>query len=342
MDRVQSDISEVLENKELFNIFKNKCILITGATGLIGSMLIKVLHEANEKYNLSTQIIGQIRNLEKARNIFGDLMNAYDIQFLFDTEVKCDYIVHTASPTASKFFINNPVETIKTSVNGTMEILEVAKKNKAKVIYLSSMEAYGVPYVPGETMREDKIGIIDHLNVRSSYSESKRLCECMCVSYASEYNVDVCIVRLAQTFGAGVPETDNRMPVQFAKAAVEKKDIVLHTEGKSISNFVYLTDAINALFILMDKGIMGQAYNICNDKETRSVYQIAELVATKVAKGQIKVIIKKQENTGYAPDVNMYLDSDKLRTLGWNAKVDMAEAYGRLVQYIVESKKCWK
>ena len=338
MDRVQSDISEVLEKKELFDIFRNKCILITGATGLIGSMLIKVLHEANMKYNLSTQIIGHIINLEKARNIYGNLMNAYDIQFLFNTEVKCDYIVHTASPTASKFFINNPVETIKSSVNGTMEILEIAKKNKAKVIYLSSMEEYGVPYVPGEIMREDKIGIIDHLNVRSSYSESKRLCECMCVSYASEYNVDVCIARLAQTFGAGVPKTDNRMPVQFAKATVEKNDIVLHTEGKSISNFVYLTDAINALFILMNKGIIGQAYNICNDKETRSVYQIAELVATEIAKGQIKVIIKKQENTGYAPDVNMYLNSDKLRALGWNVKVDMAEAYERLVQYIIESK----
>lgn len=338
MDRVQKDIFEVLEKKELFDIFRNKKVLITGATGLIGSMLIKVLHEANEQYNLSTQIIGQIRNQEKVENIFGDLMNVCDIHFVFGSDIECDYIVHTVSPTASKFFINNPVETIKTSVIGTMEILEVAKKNKAKVIYLSSMEEYGVPYVPGEIMREDKIGIIDHLNVRSSYSESKRLCECMCVSYASEYNVDVCIARLAQTFGAGVPKTDNRMPVQFAKAAVEKDDIVLHTEGNSISNFVYLTDAITALFILINKGTIGQAYNICNDKETRSVYQIAELVATAVVKNQIKVIIKRKENTGYAPDVNMYLNSDKLRALGWNAKVDMIEAYGRLVQYIVENK----
>lgn len=338
MDRVQNDIFEVLEKKELFDIFRNKKILITGATGLIGSMLIKVLHEANEQYNLSTQIIGQIRNQEKAGNIFGNLMNVCDIHFVVESDIECDYIVHTASPTASKFFINNPVETIKTSVIGTMDILEVAKKNKAKVVYLSSMEEYGVPYIPGEIMREDKIGIIDHLNVRSSYSESKRLCECMCVSYASEYKVDVCIARLAQTFGAGVPKTDNRMPVQFAKAAADKNDIILHTEGKSVSNFVYLTDAITALLFLMNKGIIGQAYNICNDKETRSVYKIAELVAADVAKEQIKVIIEKQENTGYAPDVNMYLSSDKLRTLGWNAKVDMTEAYRRLVQYIVESE----
>lgn len=338
MDRVQQDILEIVEKKELFDIFRKKTVFVTGATGLIGSMFIKTLHMANELYDLSIEIIGQIRNQEKAKDIFGQLMEVSDIRFVVESDIACDYIVHTASPTASKFFINNPVETIKASVIGTMEILEVAKKSNTKVIYLSSMEEYGVPYVPGEIMTEDRIGIINHLNVRSSYSESKRLCECMCVSYASEYGVEVCIARLAQTFGAGIPKTDNRMPVQFAKAAVDECDIVLHTEGKSVSNFVYLTDAISALCVLLNSGISGQAYNICNDKETRSVYQIAELVAKEVAKEQIRVIIEKQENTGYAPDVNMYLDSEKLRSLGWNAKVDMKEAYERLAEYIIENK----
>lgn len=334
MDRVQSDILEVLEKKELFTILSNKTIFITGATGLIGSMLIKVLHEANGLYNLSLRIIGQIRNQEKANKIFGDLMNKNDIEFILTSDVECDYIIHTASPTASKFFVNNPVETIKTSVNGTMEILEVAKKTNSKVIYLSSMEQYGTPYVSGETITEDKVGIINHLNVRSSYSESKRLCECLCVSYASEYGVNVCIARLAQTFGAGVPDTDNRMPVQFCKSVVNGGDIVLHTEGKSVSNFVYLTDALTALLVLINKGISAEAYNICNDKETRNVYQIAQLVANEVANGDIKVVVEKQENTGYAPDVNMFLNSDKMRTLGWEARVDMKEAYERLVEYL--------
>lgn len=338
MDRVQRDILEIIEKKDLFDIFRSRKVLVTGATGLIGSMFIKALHVANERYDLSTEIIGQIRNKEKARDIFGALINAGDIRFVHESDIECDYILHAASPTASKFFINNPVETIKASVIGTMEILEAAKKSNAKVIYLSSMEEYGIPYIPGEIMTEDRVGIIDHLNVRSSYSESKRLCECMCVSYASEYKVDVCIARLAQTFGAGISKTDNRMPVQFTKAAVDKNDIILHTEGKSISNFVYLTDAINALCVLLNKGISGQAYNVCNDKETRSVYQIAELVAAEVAKGQIKVIIEKQENTGYAPDVNMLMNSNKLRSLGWKAKVDMKEAYRRLAKYIIESK----
>ena len=196
------------------------------------------------------------------------------------------------------------------------------------------MEQYGIPYEPGQRMTEDKIGIIDHLNVRSSYSESKRLCECLCASYAAEYDVNVKIARLAQTFGAGVPLTDNRMPMQFARSVVEKTDIVLHTEGKSISNFVYLTDALTGILTTLIKGERGQAYNICNDKETKSVRKIAELVSNDVADGTIGVQTEKKGNMGYAPDVTMYLDSGKLRNLGWTAEIGMVEAYKRLIEYL--------
>ena len=102
-----------------------------------------------------------------------------------------------------KFFIEHPVETIRVSVESTMAILEIAKKNNATVVYLSSMEQYGVPYESGQKVTEDIVGIINHLNIRSSYSESKRLCECLCASYADEYSINVMIARLAQTFGAG-------------------------------------------------------------------------------------------------------------------------------------------
>lgn len=241
------------------------------------------------------------------------------------------------------------VETIKMSVESTMSILEVAKKNKSKVVYLSSMEQYGIPYENGQRMTEEMVGIIDHLNIRSSYSESKRLCECLCVSYASEYGINVKIARLAQTVGAGVPLTDSRMPMQFARAVVKEKDIVLHTEGKSISNFVYLMDAITGILTILQKGESGQAYNVCNDKETRSVRDIAELVCHEIAKDKIKVCIEKKDNCiekkdnmGYAKDVAIYLDSEKLRSLGWCAQVGMAEGYKRLIQYLEEKSEIYK
>lgn len=332
MNRVERDIQTVIEDKALFDCLRGKKIFVTGATGLIGSMLLRTLHVANLQYGLELNLIGQIRSREKAEKVLGGIK----IDYVYSYDTDCDFIVHTVSPTTSKFFIEHPVETIKASVENTMAVLETARKCKASLVYLSSMEEYGVPYTPGEVMTEDKVGIIDHLNIRSSYSESKRLCECLCASYASEYAVDVKIARLAQVVGAGVPLTDNRMPIQFARAVVENKDIVLHTEGKSVSNFVYLTDAITGILTILQRGIAGQAYNICNDKETRSVREIAELVCHEVAGGKISVRIEKKENMGYAPEAKMYLNSSKLGTLGWNAKVNMQEAYQRLAEYLKE------
>ena len=338
---VQSDIKEIISNKGLMEPFGNKRVLVTGATGLIGSMLIKTLHSANEEYGLEIDIVGLARSEERARKVLGDVLDhvALICSDDFNIETNCDYIFHTSSPTTSKFFVEHPVETIDTILTGTKAMLELAKKSSATLVYLSSMEEYGVPFTPGEVMTEDKVGIIDHLNVRSCYPEGKRMCECMCVAYASEYGVETKIVRLAQTFGAGIPLTDNRVSMQFAKSVAEGKDIVLHTEGKSVSNFCYLSDAIFGILTVAVKGEKGEAYNVCNDAETRSIFQIAKLVAEEVAEGRISVVkdIPENVNLGYAPDNTMQLSSEKLKRLGWLPKVGMEEGYRRLIRYICEN-----
>lgn len=336
MNVIQTDIQNIIKDRDLFLPLRDSSVLVTGATGLIGSVLVKSLIAANEKYGLKIKVYGQVRDLNKAKKLYGDVFNYAE----FSTELKagCDHIIHSASPTASKYFIENPVETIKFAVGSTIEVLEAARRDKASVVYLSSMEQYGRPYKDGQVMNEGEIGVIDHLSVRSSYSESKRLCECLCASYSAEYGVDVKISRLAQTFGVGAPLTDGRMPMQFARAAAEGKDIVLHTDGRSMSNFVYLTDAITGILIVLIKGERGQAYNVCNDSETITVREIAELVSSEVADGLIKVVVDKKDGMGYAPDVIMYLDSSKLRALGWKAEVGMADAYRKLACYIREAE----
>lgn len=332
---LEKDINSVINDEKLFEKLKHTSILITGATGFVGSMLLKVLYYANRKYNLNLTIYGYIRDYNKAKNLFGNLLEEENVKLCNTYDVKSDFIIHTVSATNSRFFVEHPVETIKSSVENTIKVLEVAKNNKAVVVYLSSMEQYGIPYKASQVMTEDKVGIIDHLNIRSSYSESKRLCECLCVSYVQEYGVDVKIARLAQTVGAGVPLSDDRMPMQFARAVVEKKNIVLHTSGRSVINFVYLTDALTGILTIMIKGVAGEAYNICADKETRSVKEIAELVVKELANEKIEVKVEiSNENMGYAPETKMYLNSRKLRSLGWSDKVGMVDAYKKLISYL--------
>lgn len=335
---VFTDIEEIISNRELMECFSGKRILITGATGLIGSMLIRTLDCANEILGINVHIIGFARNEERAKKILGDVTNRISMIYSnsFDFQTVCDYIIHTASPTSSKYFVEHPVETIDTIYSGTKAMLELAKKNNSTLLYLSSMEEYGIPYSYGEVMTEDKVGLINHLAVRSCYPEAKRISECMCAAYVSEYNVDTKIVRLAQTFGAGIPLSDNRVSMQFARSVVEGRDIVLHTEGKSVCNFCYLSDAISGILTVAIKGDKGGAYNVCHDKETRSIYEIAKLVSEKVAKGKISVIrdISEKTNFGYAPDNTMRLCSDKLVGLGWTPKINMEEGYKRLIQYI--------
>ena len=121
------------------------------------------------------------------------------------------------------------------AIKGTTNVLEFAKaKNVRSMVYISSMEAFGITDPKKNLINEKDLGYIDILNPRSSYSEGKRICECICAAYFSQYGIPVKIARLAQTFGAGVPDSDTRVFAQFAKSAINGEDIVLHTKGESV------------------------------------------------------------------------------------------------------------
>ena len=339
---VASDINEILTcNADLLEAFRDKRVLVTGSSGLIGSMLIRTLYAADEAYGLHIELIAHARSEARVRSVLGELTDRISLIIAddFDFDTRCDCIFHTASPTASKYFVDRPVETIDTILTGTKKMLELAKAHQAVLVYLSSMEAYGVPYTDGELMTEDRIGVIRHLTARSCYPEGKRMSECLCAAYSHEYGVQTRIVRLAQTFGAGVPLTDNRVSMQFARSIVGNRDIVLHTEGRSTANFCYLSDAIAGILTIAVRGRSGEAYNVCNDSETRSIYETAKLAAEQVAHGAIGVVkdIPQHADFGYAPENTMRLSARKLRALGWEPKVDAREGYSRLAEYLKDN-----
>lgn len=322
----EEDIKNIINDFDM-SVFDGKTILVTGATGLIGKLCVKSL--LNSGYN--TQVIALVRDEEKAKNIFGESKRltylVQDINQRINTTRRVDYIIHAASTTSSKDFVEKPVETIYTAINGSRNVLEFAKNKRLEgMVYLSSLEIYGVN--EKENIKERDYGYIDILNPRSSYSESKKMVETMCISYGTEYGVPVKIARLAQTFGAGVSISDNRVFAQFAKAIINKENIVLHTKGETKRNYCYTTDTVRGIFTILTKGENNNAYNVANENSYCSISEMAHLLENEYTKVEYKI---DEINRGYNPTVKIALNTEKLNALGWEAKVNLKEMFDRLI-----------
>ncbi|AEV29375.1 nucleoside-diphosphate-sugar epimerase [Sphaerochaeta pleomorpha str. Grapes] len=344
----KADLASIAGYADLSRL-SGKTILVTGATGLIGSAFIKAVVTYNRGPGQPITIIGLVRDKEKAKDLFGSFYDdpfltflRHDILTPLHLEVPVHFIVHAASITTSSLFVSHPVETIETTVLGSRNLLEFAKQQQVlAMVYLSSMEVYGRVEESEQRTTEKDLGSIDILNVRSSYSESKRLVECMCHSYYIEYGVPVTIARLAQTFGPGIGKQENRVFAQFARSALTGKDIVLHTTGQSVGNYCYLSDAIKAIVTLLFHGAPGDAYTIVNEETSMTIAEMASLVACSIANNTIKVIFDippQDKNLGYAPDTKLRLSSGKMNALGWHAEVNLEQAYQRLVASLREEK----
>ncbi len=346
---LQEDIEQVVEQYS-FEELKDTTILVTGATGLIGSQVIKTLACLNRMKNINVIVLALVRSEEKAQKVFGQLLKRGDVRLVLGDVTKelqipdnVDYIIHGASPTNSKFFVNNPVETIMTAIVGTKNILEFSRKKNIKgMVYLSSLEVYGIPQTKNGVVKECDYGYIDPLSVRSSYSEGKRMVECLCASYAKEYDVPVKVARLSQTFGAGVEYEDGRVFAEFARCAVEKRNIVLHTAGNTLRTYCYTKDAVAALLIILLRGEAGTAYNVTNKNTAVTIKEMAQCVCDAFPESGIHVefdMPKDLESFGYNPEMVIRLDSARLENLGWKATVDLKDMFVRMIAAFYKNNK---
>jgi dTDP-glucose 4,6-dehydratase len=343
---LQEDI-EYLVDRFDFSALYNSSILISGATGLIGSQLVKVLACLNRIKGAGIAVYALIRDVHKARGIFQELYAHEKIRFIVHDIRQglalndyIDYVIHGASITASRVFIEKPVETIDTAYIGTHVMLDFAREKQVKgLVYLSSMEVFGITDTRLPDVKEEDYGYIDILNPRSSYSESKRMCECLCACYAGEYDLSVRIARLTQVVGAGIDYHDTRVAAQFARSVVENKDIVLKTEGKTLRPIVYTRDAISGIFTVLLRGQNGKAYTIANKASAITIRETAEMIVKKIANNKIKLVFDIDIPAEYAPNLNLNLNTTKLESLGWKVEVEIEEAYRRMIESMKGMKK---
>ena len=337
---LREDIAAFASSFPLYDSLRNKSFLITGATGLIGSVLVKCLVALNRQYHLDIHILAVVRNIKKAEQMFSEEWSEIDVRQLELSEINketigpnIDYIIHLASPTASKYFVERPVETLQTIFEGTRSVLDHAKQTGVRgLVYVSSLESYGING-NDEWVSEEYQGYMNPLEVRSAYSLGKRAAECLCKSYAEEYQLPVMIARLTQTLGAGINEDEQRVFAQFARHAINENDIELHTEGRSAKPYCYTTDAVSAFLYLLIKGKAGEAYNVANKDSYISIRDMAELVKKHFCP-EIEVKIVKKDNQGYAPETKLRLDTHKIETLGWHPQYHLVDMFSRLIAYL--------
>lgn len=290
--------------------FSNKTVFITGGTGFIGSNLIRALLKQN------ATIICYGRSIEKIKEKFGDKAIATtDFNY-----TNVDYIIHAACPTESSNMANKPVEVIDAIYSLTKESLELAKRNNARYIFLSSMEVYDnlEGYID-----ENSLGTFDLSKSRTSYPIGKQLAENLVNSYHNEFDVNTCVLRLSQIFGPGVQFNDNRFFIFALRKCLQNDDIVLNTSGEKWHNSCYVEDAVNLILELL-KSNTNETYNITNEDYCMSINELCEKII-KVLNVNNKLKHEIKEKTDFRPDSKYKISGTKIQKMFPTYKMETFE-----------------
>lgn len=323
------------QNFPYWNILKGKSFLLTGATGLIGSFFVDAIMQYNQTLpeNERCSIIALGRNQAKAEERFSPWFSMPEFQFItHDVRMPLpklkkfpDYWIHAASPTHPMAFIAEPVNTIFSNIAGIQNILEyAATQSRNRVLFLSSVEIYGQNRNDTDYFLEDYCGYLDCNTLRGGYPEAKRVSEALCQAYIAQYGVDAVILRLPRCYGPTMQMTDSKVSAQFLKRAIQRKDIVLKSDGNQLYSFSYVSDAVNGILWTLVLGKTGEAYNLADKRSDITVKELAELVAKCAETNVVYEVPTALDCQGTSTVTKALMNGEKLKTLGWKARYDIA------------------
>ncbi len=344
MNQIIKEDLEVITNYKLnWTDFKDRTILITGINGLLPSYLVRTLlflNDLNPDFNI--HVIGLARNKEKVQNKLNDCLDRSDFKILYqdvcdpiNIDYSIDYIIHAASQASPKYFGIDPVGTLKANVIGTYNLLELARTQKLLgFLFFSSGEVYGNPNEKDLPLKETFNGNVNTLSVRSCYAESKRMGENMCISWYSQYNIPCKIVRPFHIYGPGVDLNDKRVWADFVDNIIQGKDIIMKSDGTATRSFCYIADATVAFFLIILKGINGEAYNVGGEHEI-SVLELAQRIVNLFPSKHLKIVkmIENRDNKEYFQSLvsRIYPDITKIKKLGWCPEHSIEQGFKRTI-----------
>lgn len=328
------------------SIFSNKTIIVTGASGLIGSNLVTKLLE-----DTTTKVIAIGRNQNKLSYVFEDYIDnrnlnllEHDICVPLELNESIDYIFHAAGPIAGSIIRETPVDVILPNIMGTLNIMKFMSQQRkeknidAKLIIFSSATVYGNAYSENTVVAEENTSIADTLDATNApYSESKRMVEVIAKSYAKQENLNISIGRFSYVYGF-TKSLPNTAFYEFIKKALTGEDIVLNNTRLPRRDNIYIEDAIEGLLVVAAKGLNGESYNISTNMQGSNFAAIDEM-ASVIAEiinekngTNVKVLYKDGNFTSERVP-GIILNNEKLRSLGWKVNNNLKSGIEKTIEF---------
>lgn len=350
-ESLYNDILTVTENDIDWEKLNNGTVLITGANGFIAFYIVNALLIRNDLFKSNIKVIGIVRNIERAKKRFGDILERDDIKIVeqdvcekINIQENADYVIHAASQASAWHFENDPVGTINANLVGTVNVLDYARScNSKSVLFVSSLKVYGAVHDASPELKEEMIGYVDHTLYKNCYAQGKRASETLCASYSKQYGMNIKIARPSYIYGASSLD-DNRVWAQFIADVVKRQNILLKSNGAPLRSFCYVSDTASAILTILLKGDKVSPYNISAKHSNITIRNFAKAAVEVFPERNLTLSFANKSdeiepsvsNLSAAPEI---LNSDKLALLGWKAKVDIREGIRRAVR-ILEEEKC--
>ena len=340
-----ADVDGIANENLPWEKLSGKTLLLTGASGLIGTLIVDVLMKKNRDENLNVTICAAGRNekiaAERFSDYFGDKNFSFvklDVNAPIELDTRADLIIHAASNTHPLLYSTDPVGTMMANVIGTHNLLEFGRRQKIeRLVFLSTVEIYGKALRDDDIFDESYCGYIDCNTVRAGYPESKRAGEALCQAYISQHGLDVVIARPCRIYGATMRLNDSKAMSEFIMNGVRGEDIILKSQGVPRFSYCYGADCVSGIFYCLLKGECGAAYNIADSSEILSLREIAEYISSLAGRKVVFQLPNATQAKGFSKAVNAIMTNDKLRALGWTPKDDTRSGVKKTIE-ILKSK----
>lgn len=318
-------------------------ILVTGASGLIGSCIIDLLMLANN-HGRAFEVYALGRNAEKLRLRFCAFIQSPLLHFVeqdickpLDSAISYDYIIHGASNADPRNYAKYPAETMLINLEGAKNVLNYCKEHPStKALMMSTFEVYG--NAGKDVYTESDSGAVDLNMLRSCYPESKRCMEILTRCYVDEYGVKAVIGRLCSIYGPTMTRGDSKAHAQFIRNGLKGENIVLKSKGEQRRTYCYVIDAVTGLLCVLAYGLVGEAYNVANENAVVSIAEVAQTVANIAETKVVFELPDEKEKKGYSIPQNCILDNTKLKLLGWKGIYDIKNGINETIMILKNQK----